>query len=97
MTVSTVEANLVSPASARRMRRGPSNANGLVTTAMVSASSSLASEAITGAAPVPVPPPKPGADEHHVGALQQFDDLVGILQGGLPPDLRVEAGALARS
>jgi hypothetical protein len=46
----------------------------LVTTATVSASSSLASEAITGAAPVPVPPPRPGGDEDHVGALQQFDD-----------------------
>ena len=42
-----------------RMRRGPSKAKGLVTTATVSASSSLASEAITGAAPVPVPPPSP--------------------------------------
>ena len=59
MTVSTVPARRPSPSSAMRMRRGPSKPNGLVTTATVSASSSLASEAITGAAPVPVPPPRP--------------------------------------
>src|ERR1700730_16051829 len=41
------------------MRRLPSNANGLVTTATVSAPSSLASEATTGADPLPVPPPSP--------------------------------------
>src|SRR5690242_380537 len=41
------------------MRRLPSNANGLVTTATLSAPSSLASEATTGAAPLPVPPPRP--------------------------------------
>ena len=71
------------------MRRGPSKPKGLVTTATVSASSSLASEATTGAAPVPVPPPKPGGDEDHVGALQHLDDAVGIFQRGLPADLRV--------
>ena len=59
MTVSTVEASLRRPSSASRMRRGPSKPKGLVTTAMVRASSSLASDAITGAAPVPVPPPRP--------------------------------------
>ena len=37
----------------------PSNVNGFVTTAMVSAPSSLAHCAATGAAPVPVPPPMP--------------------------------------
>ena len=37
----------------------PSNVNGFVTTAMVSAPSSLAHCAATGAAPVPVPPPIP--------------------------------------
>src|SRR5258707_486510 len=37
----------------------PSNLNGLVTTATVSAPSSLARLAMTGAAPVPVPPPRP--------------------------------------
>ena len=47
------------PRSACFMRRGPSKANGLVTTATVRAFNSLASEATTGAAPVPVPPPRP--------------------------------------
>src|SRR6266446_7331660 len=41
------------------MRRLPSKANGFVTTATLSAPSSLASEATTGAAPLPVPPPRP--------------------------------------
>src|SRR5215472_10316431 len=59
ITVSTVDASRPRPSSARRMRRGPSKPNGLVTTATVSASSSLASDATTGAAPVPVPPPRP--------------------------------------
>src|SRR5690242_13610104 len=41
------------------MRRLPSKTNGLVTTATLSAPSSLAREATTGAAPLPVPPPSP--------------------------------------
>src|SRR6266568_2042976 len=41
------------------MRRLPSKTNGLVTTATLSAPNSLASEATTGAAPLPVPPPSP--------------------------------------
>ncbi len=49
------------PASARRTRDAPSNENGLVTTPIVSMPSSLAVEATTGAAPVPVPPPSPPA------------------------------------
>src|SRR6184192_928343 len=41
------------------MRRLPSKAKGFVTTATLSAPNSLASEATTGAAPLPVPPPRP--------------------------------------
>ena len=41
------------------MRRLPSNSNGLVTTPTVRMPISLATRAITGAAPVPVPPPMP--------------------------------------
>src|SRR5215472_1281586 len=41
------------------MRRLPSKTNGLVTTATLSAPNSLASDATTGAAPLPVPPPRP--------------------------------------
>ncbi len=59
MTVSTVPASSPRLLSACRMRRAPSKVKGLVTTATVSASSSLASDATTGAAPAPVPPPRP--------------------------------------
>ena len=47
------------PSEAWRARRLPSKANGRVTTPTVSAESSFASSAMTGAAPVPVPPPLP--------------------------------------
>ena len=47
------------PSSAWRMRRLPSKRNGLVTMASVTAPSSRATAAITGAPPVPVPPPSP--------------------------------------
>src|SRR5215472_10737171 len=59
MTVSTAPINSCSACSACIMRRLPSNAKGLVTTATLKAPSSLASEATTGAAPLPVPPPRP--------------------------------------
>src|SRR5882757_9262534 len=59
ITVSTAPIKSCSACSACIMRRLPSNANGFVTTATVSAPSSLASEATTGAAPEPVPPPRP--------------------------------------
>ena len=47
------------PRSAVRMRRAPSKLKGFVTTATVRMPSSLAISAMTGAAPVPVPPPMP--------------------------------------
>ena len=47
------------PASAACARREPSNPKGLVTMPTVSAPSSRAMRASTGAAPVPVPPPSP--------------------------------------
>ena len=47
------------PASAWSKRLRPSNVKGLVTTATVRMPRSFASEATTGAAPVPVPPPSP--------------------------------------
>ena len=59
ITVSTHSRSASRPASACSARFLPSKRNGLVTTAMVSAPSSLARLAITGAAPVPVPPPRP--------------------------------------
>ena len=59
MVVSTDSISSLMPRSACDMRRLPSKAKGLVTTATVSAPISLASDAIIGAAPVPVPPPRP--------------------------------------
>ena len=59
MVVSTDSISSEMPRSACCMRRLPSKANGLVTTATVSAPISLASDAMIGAAPVPVPPPRP--------------------------------------
>ena len=47
------------PASACDIRRWPSNSNGLVITPTVRMPRSRAARAITGAAPVPVPPPIP--------------------------------------
>ena len=59
MVVSTESISSCRPRSAWFWRRLPSKANGLVTTATVRAPISLASEAMMGAAPVPVPPPSP--------------------------------------
>src|SRR5215472_17728335 len=59
MTVSTQPISSLSACSAWFMRRLPSKANGFVTTATVSAPSSLARFATTGAEPLPVPPPRP--------------------------------------
>src|SRR5712692_1055537 len=57
--VSTCAFNSRIPSSAQRMRFLPSKRNGLVTTPTVSAPTSLAMRATTGAPPVPVPPPIP--------------------------------------
>ena len=51
-------------------------------TATVRMPISLASEAMTGAAPVPVPPPKSGGDEDHVGAFERFDDFLRVFKRG---------------
>ena len=56
---STLASSSVRPASALVMRRPPSKSKGLVTTPTVKMPISLAMRAITGAAPVPVPPPMP--------------------------------------
>mmetsp|Transcript_46803 Transcript_46803/g.110113 ORF Transcript_46803/g.110113 Transcript_46803/m.110113 type:complete len:225 (+) Transcript_46803:487-1161(+) len=56
---STFASSSARPASAALARRLPSNSKGLVTTPTVSTPISLATRAITGAAPVPVPPPMP--------------------------------------
>ena len=57
--VSTFSFNLNIPSSDVNFLLLPSKSNGLVTTATVNAPVSLATSAINGAAPVPVPPPSP--------------------------------------
>jgi len=57
--VSTLSFRAWIPLSACTDRRRPSKPNGRVTTAMVSAPRPLDISAMTGAAPVPVPPPSP--------------------------------------
>ena len=59
MSASTDLASSATPAFAFFLRCRPSKAKGLVTTATVRAPASRATRAITGAAPVPVPPPMP--------------------------------------
>ena len=67
----------------------PSNLNGRVTTATVRMSMLFAMSAMTGAAPVPVPPPMPGGDEQHVRALDHLGDAVAILHRRVAADLRL--------
>ena len=59
ISVSTSSASASMPCSAVWPRREPSKPNGLVTIPTVSAPSSRAMRATTGAPPVPVPPPWP--------------------------------------
>ncbi len=59
ISVSTLALSSSAAFSAISLRRLPSNENGLVTTPIVSAPASLAISATTGAAPEPVPPPRP--------------------------------------
>ena len=59
ISASTALANSAMPATAFFFRCKPSKRNGLVTTPTVRAPSSRAVRAMTGAAPVPVPPPMP--------------------------------------
>src|SRR3954451_13119794 len=59
ITVSQLRRSSSTPCSAVPRRRVPSNRNGVVTIPTVSAPSSRAIRATTGAAPEPVPPPSP--------------------------------------
>ena len=62
------------PASACLRRRLPSKRKGLVTTPTVSAPSSLAISATTGAAPVPVPPPMPAVTKTMSAPVERLGD-----------------------
>ena len=59
ISASTLSLSFKSASCASRARWVPSKANGLVTTAIVSAPDCLAASAMTGDAPPPVPPPMP--------------------------------------
>ena len=59
ISASTLSRKSAQPSSAMRILAIPSNENGFVTTPIVRAPKSLAISAITGVAPVPVPPPSP--------------------------------------
>ena len=71
----------------------PSKVNGLVTTPMVSAPTSLDTSAMTGRSAGAGAAADAGGDEDHVRALQDVVDLVPRLLGGLLADVRVAARA----
>ena len=91
ISVSTLLLRLSIACSAARRRCAPSKVNGRVTTPMVSAPISRATEATIVEAPEPVPPPMPGGDKDHVGAAQDLVDLLAALFGRPLADVRVAA------
>jgi hypothetical protein len=82
--VSTSFLSLSMPIRARFILFSPSNLNGFVTTATVNAPLSLHSLAITGAAPVPVPPPFCG-DKNHICAADPFSDFINAFSAACFP------------
>ena len=91
MSVSTAFFSSVMPRSACVARLRPSKPNGRVTTPMVSAPRPRAISATTGSAAGTGAAAFAGGDEHHVGALEDLLDLVGVLLGGALADLGVRA------
>ena len=64
-----------------------------MTTPTVRMPISRAQRAMTGAAPVPVPPPMPAVTKHHMRAGEMVADFVDRLFGGGAADFRLRAGA----
>ena len=95
ISVSTAPRSSSTPRSATGMRRRPSKPNGLVTTATVSAPISAASEAMIGSRAGAGAAAQAGGEEDHVGAVEQLEDLLGVLERRLAADLGVGAGAQA--
>ena len=95
ISVSTAVSRRSMPSIACRARFLPSKPNGLVTTPTVSAPQSRAIWAITGAAPVPVPPPMPAVTNTMSAPAIRSAMLLHALLGGAPADLGVGAGAQA--
>ena len=83
------------PSTAWRARFLPSKPNGLVTTPTVSAPQSRAICAMTGAAPVPVPPPMPAVTNTMSAPEMRSAMLLHALLGRAAPDLGVRARAEA--
>ena len=90
--VSTSAPSASMPCSAAFIRREPSNPNGFVTMPTVSAPSSRAIRATTGAAPVPGAAALAGGDEHHVRALEQRLDAVVVLHRGVVAEVGIRPG-----
>ncbi len=91
--VSTSSRSWAMPCSAELARRRPSNANGTGHDADRQRADGARDpghdRGATGAGATALA----GGHEHHVGALHDLFDLVGVVLGGLGPDLRVGAGA----
>ena len=85
MRVSTSSRSAAMPSSAEVARRRPSNANGRVTTPMVSAPSERAIRATTGAPPVPVPPPSPAVTKTMSAPLSTSSISSAWSSAALPP------------
>ena len=76
------------PSLATLLRLPPSKVNGMVTTATVKTPSSLASLAMTGAAPVPVPPPIPAV----INTMSEFSNNWRICSSSLSAASRPTSG-----
>jgi hypothetical protein len=92
--VSTLASRRLMPESAFLPRRLPSKPKGLVTTPTVRAPQSRATWAMTGAAPVPVPPPMPAVTKT-MSAPEIASAMRWISSAALLADLGVGAGAEA--
>ena len=88
MIESTKFVNCSMPALADLLRLPPSNLNGVVTTATVKTSISFAIRAMTGAAPVPVPPPMPAV----MNTISEFSSKVRIASSSLSAASRPTSG-----
>ena len=95
MRVSTSSRSWAMPSSAELARRRPSKANGRVTTPMVRAPRRAGDPGHDGRAAGAGAAALAGGHEHHVGALHDLFDLVGVVLGGLRAHLGVGAGAEA--
>ena len=95
MRVSTFSFSFWMPGSACTERRRPSKENGRVTTPMVRAPRLLAISAMTGAPPVPVPPPLPAVMKTMSAPLSTSSISSRWASAAWRADLGVAAGAEA--